>query len=325
MLLTGLRRPSGGVASDRYLCNQEILWNVFPGRHYFSNRWSINFGLSKVNLPFAGRWLALDLDDTLLLGSFTCADDWGDLGGAGSGFVKGSMAVDWWASLRRWLRGSPELVPCKHRHPYLNHPLVEVAFRPALLEGLAELKALGLGLVLVTASARQRVDYLCLRFPFFGELFRGPLGHVITAEDMVELQLEAVQLADTIDDPASAAAHRLRPRSLAVKTPWAVSRACGIPSYDLLIDDSKTTAEVFDQAGLNDRLLYIEGRHPWSGYGVGILDAAVRRLLGEIPADGHGAPLPCLREWQEVPAGIPVPPKIEDPLYFPLLHYSDQF
>ena len=304
----------------------QVRWSFDQGEFFWRARWEgRKYGERIARGALKGRWLAIDLDDTLLMGSLTTADEWGGIGLAHSGLQRSAMKADWWATTKRWLKGKLERVPCKKVHPYLNDPVVEIAFRPGILEGLSELKMAGLGLVLVTASAKERVTYLLQRFPDFAKLFDGPLGRVITAEDMVECQLSMSDGVDASCDAASAEAHRLRPRSLAMKTPWAVSRACGIPAYDLLIDDSETTAKIFHEAGLGEKLLFVEGRHPWSGYGIEILDMAVKRLLGAVPAEAHHVRLACSEEWEAVPSGIPVPPKVEDPLYYPLLHYSDQF
>ena len=178
---------------------------------------------------------------------------------------------------------------------------------------------------MVTASAPERLEYLRTRYPYLDQLLKGSLASVISAKEMVEIQLEAEQKPEIVTDSSSARAHSIRPRSLAVKTPWAVSQASEIPPYDLLVDDSDTTAKVFCDAGLGGRLLFVQGKYPWSGYGVEILKTAVKRLLLQSSGENTAIPLPCSEEGRQAPSGIPTPPKIQDPLYFPLLHYSDQF
>ena len=325
-LLVALRREATPLPERLWRVIDQVNWTFNAGRAYWRDRWQqLGFAERIDEGQLKGRWLVLDLDDTILMGSFTTKDEWGALGQSIPGLDRSGMKTDWWSSFKRLLKGKPERVVCRKKHPYLNHPPVEVAFRPAILEGLMELKASGLGLVLVTASARERVEYLKARFPDFAKLFQEPRGHTVTAEDLVHCQLSMREKIDVTCGQASAATYRLRSRSLAMKTPFVVSRCCGIPAYDLLIDDSETTAKIFKEAGLGKKLLFIEGRYPWSGYGVAILDMAVRRLLGEQPLEGDLFLLPCQKEWQVVPPGIPVPPIIEDPLYYPLLHYSDQF
>lgn len=269
-----------------------------------------------------GRWLAVDLDDTLLMGSFTAGEAWGAMGQAGPGLRKNQLTTDWLASAKQLARGRFERVACRKRHSFLNQPQVEVAFRPGMIEGLCALKKRGLGLVMVTASARQRVDYLRMRFPVLDELFAGTNGRIVVAEDLVHAALAAER--ETIDHAPSARAHAIRPRSLAVKTPWAVSYVAGIPHYDLLIDDSEVTAHVFQQARLADRLLWIEGKHPWSDYGRVVLEAAQARLSSQEIPNGD-VRIECPPAAMKLPSDVRISPKVEDPLYFPLLHYRDQF
>ena len=276
-------------------------------------------------LAFAGRWLAVDLDDTLLVGSFTNQASWGALGNARPSIDQTALTTDWLATLKSTLRGNPKRIPSITHHPFLTNPPVEVAFRPALLEGLKALKAAGLGLVLVTASARQRVNFLRRRFPELDELFAGERGHLVAAEDLARAAVEAENSPAGIDHPPSLEAHQLRPRSIAAKTPWAISYITGLPHYDLLIDDSTTTAELFVTAGLADKLLYIHGEYPWSNYGSIILDTVVDQLLSKAPSPSSHTRLPCPKGALSLPGNLPPPTKVEDPYYYPLLHYKDQF
>jgi hypothetical protein len=317
-LLQALRREDLAIPDADFLDLAPIEWNLEPGRMYWREQ------LCGISLTDQ-LWIAVDLDDTLLLGSYTLGKDWGVVGHSFRGMRESMLKTDWFATAKHVIRGTPCRVPCRSAHPFLNNPRVEVAFRPLMVEGLLEFAAAGLGLVFVTASARQRVDYLRMRFPVLDELFSGELGRVITAEEMVEATLEAATRPDLVDDPLSAKAHSLRPRSLAAKTPWAVSRAVGIPPYALLIDDSATTARLFSESGLNDRLLFIEGHHPWSGYGIHILQTAVKKILDPESRSAADSPLFCPEAFRSPPPGVPIPPKVEDPLYFPLLHYRDQF
>lgn len=325
-LLSALRREELVVPDASFLELTPVAWDLEPGRAYWRDRWKrqqLTTKLKKGRL--SERWLVLDLDDTLLMGSFTTKEEWGELGNAFPGLERSAMRTDWWATTKRLLKGKRERIACRQAHPFLNHPPVEVAFRPGMVEGLMELKAQGLGLVLVTASARTRVEFLLQRFPVLAELFAGDEAVIVPAESMAESSMVAESAPEAVDCLPSARAHEIRSRSLAVKTPWAVSRAAGIPAYDLLIDDSKTTAKVFDEAGLGDKLLAIEGQHPCSGYGIHILDTTIQRLLKSGSGTQTSGPLPCSLEFSQTPAGIPLPPKVEDPLYFPLLHYTDQF
>ncbi len=325
ILLQAIRRAATTLPEWALLDLTPVRWNLEPGKRYWRELWKAKGH----NTLFAGKfrptWLAMDLDDTLLMGSFTLGAAWGGMGGGLDGLDLQMLKTDWLATAKRSLLGRSGRVFSRKKHPFLHHPKVEIAFRPGLLEGLIELKNAGIGVVLVTASAEERVNWLRKRFPDFSELLSGDLARVVSAEAMVAVTRVAALDPQSVEDPASARAHALRPRSLAAKTPWAVSRAGGIPFYDLLIDDSTTTAHIFQQSGLSHRLLFIEGRHPWSGYGIHVLDTAVKKLLHGNMETSTPCPLPCPPEFSQIPEGIPVPPKVEDALYYPLLHYRDQF
>ncbi len=325
ILLQAIRRATTTRPEWNLLDLTPVGWDLKPGRQYWRECW----GARGWETLFADKsqptWLAIDLDDTLLMGSFTLGDEWGGMGGGLDGFDRQMLETDWLATARRVLLGPTGRVFSRKKHPFLHHPKVEIAFRPGLLEGLIELKNAGLGIVLVTASAGERVNWLRKRFPDFSEFLSGDLARVVSAEAMVAVTLAAALDPHSVEDPASARAHALRPRSLAAKTPWAVGKAAGIPPYELLIDDSSTTDRIFFEAGLSDRLLFIEGRHPWSGYGIHVLDTAVQKLLDPRAHSAIAVPLPCPAEFSKLPDGIPIPPKVQDPLYYPLLHYKDQF
>ena len=119
---------------------------------------------------------------------------------------------------------------------------------------------------------------------------------------------------------ASIRAHRMRPRSLAMKTPLLFERLFGVSGYDLLVDDSDTTAKYFQAAGLMDCLLHIEGGYPNTGYGFEIIDAIKEKL--ENPKNNLTR-LKYSGKHDDLIENIPLI-RIEDPLYYPLLHKSDQ-
>ncbi len=324
-ILKSLRNSEASIPEDVIIETSPLNWDLEIARLFWRKRWNANTLSQHLGRMLNSRWLAIDLDDTLLMGSFTTGYEWGELGLAHKSLKYSNLTTDWIRSIKCLMSGKPKRIFCLSTHPFLKNPRVEVAFRPGLLEGLMELKNLGLGLILATASDRSRVAFLMKRFPALNDLFSGERGRVVAAQAITESALIAEAQPELIYDTVSARAHLLRPRSLAVKSPWAISRAADIPLYDLLIDDSTTTASCFHEAGLSKKLLAIEGRHTWSGYGIHILDTALNRLMQLETVSSIASSLRCPADFHQPPAGFPIPPKVEDPLYFPLLHYSDQF
>lgn len=316
-LLSSLRKPGLDLPPEPLIETSPLSWQMTPWDELDS--WP---GLLPGSLT--GRWLAVDLDDTLLMGSFTAGHAWNFYNPIMGAFKKELLSMDWLATTKNVFRGKPARVPCHRAHPFLSHPAVTVAFRPGMVEGLVALKKAGLGLILVTASSMRRVEYLLQRFPILRELFGSPRGKIVAAEGLVPALIEASDHPSRIDHGPSALAHSLRPRSLAIKTPWAVSRGTSLPYYDLLVDDSPITSDVFQSAGLQNWLLTVAGGYPCSGYGLFIIHSALARLLGkQSPWD------PPLVEYFDahwsIPKSLEVPPQLEDPFYYPLLHYRDQF
>ncbi|SEQ78032.1 hypothetical protein SAMN05428995_10847 [Loktanella sp. DSM 29012] len=268
--------------------------------------------LAGQSLP-GGLRIALDLDDTLLHGSQTCPALW-DRGGYGDpaivpGWRYDRMQVSWRGRLHL-LRGRPRYDAVDRRHhPALTAPRIVVTPDLPMLSVLGWLQTRGAVLGLATASARTRVDLLLDRLPALRALV-GP--RVMAAEDLAHRLTTAPDDADPLWS-AAAPAHAARPLSLAAKTPWALAPLWDGAGYDLLVDDSAVTAALMDTAGLGDRLLHIPGGALSPAAGWANAAALLRRLAG----------LPAL---DSIPAPPPVGAlRIEDPLYWPCLHLSDQF
>ncbi len=180
----------------------------------------------------------------------------------------------WVARYRAWRGRAPYHWADPSREPSLSNPRICVAPRWKLWALLMALRTSGIRLILVTASARARVDYLRARLP---GLFRPfcEVGHPQGAADAAlpedhrrSLNCQRILCAEDLativatahlDCPEgnSRAAHAARPRSLAAKTPWAVAQLTGSP-YDLLLDDSPVTAALLSAGGLSSRLILVD-------------------------------------------------------------------
>ncbi|MEO0852122.1 MAG: hypothetical protein AAFY15_01275, partial [Cyanobacteria bacterium J06648_11] len=213
------------------------------------------------------------------------------------------------------------------RYRFLNNPQVFVQLRPGWLAALRGLKSAGVRLVLVTASARSRVDFLLARLPQLRDLFaEGDCLWVATAEDMLSFVLDIYLHPDRYDacteaDVLSAAIHAQRPLSLAMKTPFALKHVLGMEDYDLLIDDSDTTATHLRAGGLGHKLLKIDPRQPQTPYVLNILQAARRQL--DSPSASSAIAVPSSDTAAYDSATYPHL-RFEDPLYYPLIHLSDR-
>jgi hypothetical protein len=133
-----------------------------------------------------------------------------------------------------------------------------------------------------------------------------------------KLRQESKLAANLFD--ASVKAQRLRPRSLAMKTPLLFERLFRMPGYDLLVDDSKCTSEYFHKAELSDWLLQVDDGKPNTGYGIEIINAIVARLRRAFDAPHfveYTGKYDILLHGQTLV-------RMEDPLYYPYIHKHDQ-
>jgi phosphoserine phosphatase len=267
----------------------------------------------------AGKNIAVDLDDTLLFGSITISNLWSmGAGYADKTIVDGYAYARMKKSLRghynAW-RGRPKYdQACRQANPFLANPRVVVVLNMPLVSVLNWMKTCGANLSLVTASARHRMDNLKNRLPILEQLFE---GRVMAAEDIAERLLSIeTGMGPNVNETTwnrSAKMHAHRPNSLAAKSPWLVSSLYDGQSFDMLLDDSNVTHQLFQQSGLENCLFRIHHH-----------DLDRRKLWIQALQFGAGLspdePLPAsasnFPEFQDT--------LIEDPLYWPLLHKDDQ-
>lgn len=266
-----------------------------------------------------GMNIAVDLDDTLLFGSITISNLWSQGSGyADKNIVDGYAYAKMKKSVRghynAW-RGRPKYDQvCRQANPYMANPRVVVALNMPLLSMLNWAKTRGATLSLVTASARQRVDYLKRRLPILNDLFD---DRVMAAEDIAGrlLSIESGIGPNAKEKiwARSANMHMNRPNSLAAKSPWLVSPLFDGQSFDMLLDDSSVTYELFKETRLENSLYRIHHHNldPQKLWSQAIQFGASLRPGESLPASASDFP-----ECQ--------PTLIEDPLYWPLLHKVDQ-
>ena len=177
-----------------------------------------------------------------------------------------------------------------------------------VFEVLSFLRNAGAELVLVTASARRRVCYLKNRFPALFSMFQS----VIVADELMNglylkkwMSKEGCKLAKQCTK-----LHSNERASLAHKTPLLVSSILeNRVGYDLLIDDSKETAQWFETYGLGEVLLkFPSAVSPNSNVMEWCCQAVLERLAGRKEP-----------EFKEKPV-VSEGGRFGDPFYIPLLH-----
>ena len=327
--LASLRRNDVPLPEARFLDTSPIeLLLISPET---VEAWLAALGLLVDRAALIGRLVAVDLDDTLLHSSYTrpelVREPPRDSGRSVFACYRYSeMRHSLWRTLRFGLRATAYERVDRRRHPALGAPRVLIRPNIALISCLVWLKQQGVTLVLTTATSLLRVDYLRARLPIIDVLF-GP--RIVAAEHLGE---RAEAAAKRLVQPAlmpckiwqiSAELHRRRPLSIMAKSPWAVATALGMPAYDLLVDDSATTAELLRESGLNARLLWIAPDDLQPAYAVSVLAAIVDRLTG-APPPSQTQPLAGSSLIADLALPEPEAVLIEDPWYYPLLHVRDQ-
>ncbi|MEO1132496.1 MAG: hypothetical protein AAFX40_07290 [Cyanobacteria bacterium J06639_1] len=277
----------------------------------------------------ADTCMAFDLDDTLLNISYTCGEAW-DVEGDATAFGSiqyAKMQRSPWRVLKYGWRLPRRFHYDPQRYRFLNNPQVFVQIRPGMLAALQGLKSAGVKLALVTASARSRLDFLLARLPLLREIFsEGDRLWVAAAEDLLEFTLDLYLHPERYEarselDVLGLAIHAERPLSLAMKTPFALKHVLGLADYDLLIDDSTTTASSLRAGKLGQKLLQIDPRQPQTPYVLDILQAARRQLDGQPASTVDAATSSDAAGYD--PKTYPHL-RFEDPLYYPLIHLSDR-
>lgn len=279
-------------------------------------------------LPWLSQWenktfppckVVIDLDETLLLNSHTSPEIW-EIGGGYQdeqiypAYRYSAMRKTWQGRLKRFFGRTDYDTTDSRKYPFLRNPRHIVMFRPGMLSGLAWLAQRGIELILVTASAQQRVNYLLKRFPLLSDVFR---DRVICAEDIVKYYL----CADPIQDEASRQAFEKRPFSLAIKTPDLVNQILGNGGYDLIVDDSTLLVEVIKETPLRDRALWIRSDLSLSNYGLQIVATIAARILGKHSDLNRLEPDPNSPSVSFTPQQLI---RLEDPYYGPFCHRQDQ-
>ncbi|AFZ44913.1 hypothetical protein PCC7418_2778 [Halothece sp. PCC 7418] len=300
-------------------------------RAIWQNYLNSNSWLSQLeNKTFPNCKVVIDLDETLLLNSYSSPEIWE----IGQGYQDpeiypayqySQMRKTWRGRLKR-LRGRTHYDTANQKaYPFLQNPRHIVMFRPGMLAGLAWLGERGIDLILVTASARKRVHYLLKRFPLLTEVFG---NRIISAQDMVEYYLHQAPSANQIKDHISREAFEKRPFSLAIKTPDLVNQILGNGGYDWIVDDSAVLAETVRETPLRDRLLWVRSDLPVSNYGMQILTTLVAKLMKEQKQPSPSQdfkPLEPNSQVKEILSYEDNPwVRLEDPYYWPLCHRGDQ-
>lgn len=272
--------------------------------------------------------LAIDLDDTILR-----------VLGFGETLLKLPTAnvrgsIRWWLlrprvrsvlrhprwSRRRWWYDS-------NRYPFLGNLPTAVVVRPGMRAALEGYRAAGARLVLVTASARERVEFLFQRLPWLHAVF-GPAGEkgVVDGEDLIGAQLRALGDRDRSypsseeDEQCLAFLRRTGP-CLACKAPLIVREATGV-TYDLLVDDSPRVAEVMASCGSSHRMVRVEPANLTTPY---VLDI-VAAIAHALDSAGSREPVPLSTDIHPAfdPDSYPYE-AFEDPLFYPLEHVRDRW
>jgi hypothetical protein len=273
--------------------------------------------------------VVIDLDETLLLNSYSCPEIW-EIGGGYQddeiypAYQYSQMRKTWRGRFKRILGRTDYDTADQNAYPFLQNPRHIVMFRPGMLGGLAWLAEKGVELILVTASARQRVTYLLKRFPLLAEVFG---DRVICANEIMHSYLTQISSATQINDEASRQAFEKRPFSLAIKTPDLINRILGNGGYDLIVDDSAILAETFQETPLRDRLLWVRSDLAVSDYGMQIVAAITASIMKEPELFLKASALKKLdlafESRQIVPSSSQMI-RLEDPYCWPLCHGRDQ-
>jgi len=280
------------------------------------------------NKVFPKYKVVIDLDDTLLLNSYSCPEIW-EIGDGYQdndiypAYQYSKMRKTWRGRLKRvWGRTEYDTAD-QTAYPFLQNPRHIVMFRPGMLSGLAWLAKRGAELILVTASARQRVTYLLKRFPMLAEVFG---NRIISANEMVKYYLTKASYRSQISDQASRQAFEKRPFSLAIKTPDLVNQILSNGGYDLIVDDSKFLTKTLQETSLRDRVLRVRSDLAISNYGLQIVEAIAARVMAEpqnFPKSSGIKQLTSNSHCQPIVSNNNLV-RLEDPYYWPLCHGRDQ-
>lgn len=309
--LASLRRPIGLPLPDEQFIDKTPL-NLEGDRHIWETFYnSPAFPLAQ-NIPqLTGKTIVFDLDETLLMNSYISPEIWA----LGAGYPdKNIQPAFKYSQLKKTPKGHLQKLlgrtdydtTSAQQYPFLKQPRHIVIFRPGILHGLRWLKQQGTTLVLATASARQRVQYLATKFPLLTEIFE---DKVITANEIAYYYHKYPETS-AVDQMIF---HK-RLHSLAAKVPTIFNFFLKINDYDLLVDDSKTTKQLFTDTSLAAKLLAIDSDKAVGDYGLNILIMTVNHLLQKNTALAHN----------KISIQKDLITRLEDPYYWCLCHTKDQ-
>lgn len=314
--LQTLRRPSDIPLPDPTLIDFSAV-NLEGDRQIWDTFFnSSNFPFPH-NLPeLTGKTVVFDLDETILMNSFISPEIW-DLG---NGYEDKTIYPAFhYSQLQPTLKGRLQKLlgrtdydtRDRQRYPFLQQPRHIVMARPGILHGLSWLKQQGVQLILATASARQRMNYLVQKLPILVEIFA---ERIVTANEIAYFYHQLSQ--DFPLAPTEQVIFARRSQSLAAKVPGIFKYFHQIDSYDLLVDDSATTKKLFADTILADKLLTIDSDQAVSSYGLGIILQTITNLLNK------SSPIPKYDLKTETLNQFNI--RIEDPYYWCLCHLNDQ-
>ena len=176
-----------------------------------------------------------------------------------------------------------------------SRPTVTVQPRPGVLGAITGWKKAGLAVFIISASAKLRLEFIKSRLPFL---------------DLPSASGEQIAAAlKTLPD---------HPQSLAAKTPAVFQSIFNSPPYDLIIDDSIRTADLFKQLNLSNKLLSIELSLSNSSYFIDVLEAAKLRLTNPHTTSSESKVCFSNRPLINYPFL-----RLEDPFFYPLMNLTD--
>ena len=274
--------------------------------------------------------IAVDLDDTILTNSYICTNEWHAVANAKIfKSIRYSRVKYLFTKCLEHIYPPSQRLQCNTtQYAFLRNPSVVLEIRPGMLSALKGFKDAGARLILISATDERRMDFLLKRIPFLKELFQfGNKLCIITANDILKASLDlpqdkaAINIASE-EDKLSLRVHINRPMSLAMKTPYLVSKILGIGNYDVLIDDSSLSFELFQKHGLGHKMIKVNPRLPHTSYTMDIVESVIKKLRGEADITNEVE----FTEKTRRRFNMKNYPHIyfEDPLYYPLIHLKDQ-
>ena len=315
--LQQLRRPTDLPLPDPQFIDSSSV-NIDGDRQTWETFFkSSDFPFSEHLTELAGKTVVFDLDETILMNSFISPEIWE----LGDGYEDKTISPAFdYANLKPTLKGRLQKILGRtdydtrniSLYPFLRQPRQIVMARPGMLHGLLWLKQQGVKLILATASARRRMEYLAQKFPILQEIFE---DRIVTANEVTYFYYQQ-SLQDFSISPVEQKIFERRSHSLAAKVPGIFKYFYQIDGYDLLVDDSATTQKLFSGTTLEDKLLTIDSDKAVSGYGLDIIIQTVTTLLGKsTDIDKYGIKVEISNELNA---------RVEDPFYWCLCHLSDR-